>query len=94
LPVLLLKKTLSSLIIPANAVVPKLWYAKAFKVVRETLLFFYTMGGQQVDRDRPVDRRVSIGRSCLILHWIDKISKKNIFQSIFQKVHKNYCSRW
>jgi len=26
------------------------------------------------------------------LHWIDKIPKKNIFQSIFQKVHKNYPS--
>jgi len=28
----------------------------------------------------------------LILHWIDKLPKKNIFQSIFQKVHKNYPS--
>jgi len=27
---------------PCKSVVPKLWYAKAFKVVRETLLFFYT----------------------------------------------------
>jgi len=25
-------------------------------------------GGQQVDRDRPFDRRVSVGRSRLILH--------------------------
>jgi len=31
---------------------------------------------------------VSLGRSRLILHWIDKIPKKNIFRSIFQKVHK------
>ena len=38
------------------------------------------------------DRRVSLGRSRLILHWIDKIPKKNIFQSIFQKVHKKYPS--
>jgi len=40
-------------------------------------------GHQQVDRDRMVDRRVSVGRSLLILHRIDKIPKKNIFQSIF-----------
>jgi len=31
-----------SIQIYGKAVVPKLWYAKAFKVVRETLLFFYT----------------------------------------------------
>jgi len=47
----------------------------------------YSRGGQQVERDRPVDCRVSVGRSRLILHWIYKIPKKNIFQSIFQKVH-------
>jgi len=42
-----------------------------------------------------IDRRVSVGRSRLILHWIDKIPKKNTFQSIFQKVHKNCPSiRW
>jgi len=29
---------------------------------------------------------VSLGRSRLILHWIDKIPKKNIFQTIFYKV--------
>ena len=44
---------------------------------------FYSRGGQQVDRDRLVDRRVSIGRSHLILHWIDKIPKMNTFQLIF-----------
>jgi len=33
-----------------------------------------------------VDCRVSLGRLHLILHWIDKLPKKNIFQSIFQKV--------
>jgi len=33
---------LNSSAIWCNAVVPKLWYAKAFKVVRETLRFFYT----------------------------------------------------
>jgi len=27
--------------------------------------------GQHVNRDRPVDRRVSVGRSRLILHWFD-----------------------
>jgi len=43
----------------------------------------YIRGGQQADR------RVSVGRSHLILHWIDTIPKKNTFQSIFQKVHKN-----
>ena len=37
---------------------------------------FYSRGGQQVDR------RVSIGRSRLILHWIDKIPKMNTFQLI------------
>ena len=41
---------------------------------------------------QPIDRRMSLGRSPLILHWIDKIPKKNIFQWIFQKVHKNYPS--
>ena len=50
----------------------------------------YARGGQEVDRDRPVDRRGSVGRSCLILHWINEIPKKNTFQSIFHKVHKNY----
>jgi len=35
----------------------------------------YNRGGQNVDRDRPVDRRVSVGRSLLILHWTDKIPK-------------------
>jgi len=39
---------------------------------------------------QPVDRRVSLGRLHLILHWIDKLPKKNIFQPIFQKVRKNY----
>ena len=39
----------------------------------------HSRGGQQVDRDRPVDRRGSPGRSRLILHWIDKITKKNTF---------------
>jgi len=42
--------------------------------------------------DQPVNHWVSVGRSHLILHWIDKIPKKNIFQSIFQKAHKNYSS--
>jgi len=37
---------------------------------------------------RSIDYQVSHGRSRLILHWIDKIPKKNIFQSIFQKVLK------
>jgi len=32
------------------------------------LLIMYARRGQQVDRDRPVDRRVSVGRSRLILH--------------------------
>jgi len=41
---------------------------------------------------RPNDRRVSLGRSRLILHWIDKIPKKNIFQSKLQKSHKKYPS--
>jgi len=35
---------------------------------------------------------VSAGRSRLILHSFEKIPKKNIFQSIFQKVRKNYPS--
>jgi len=35
---------------------------------------------------------MSLGRSRLILHWIDKIPKKNIFQTIFKKVHTNYPS--
>jgi len=39
----------------------------------------YAMGGQQVDRYLPVDRRGSTGRSCLILHWIAKITKTNTF---------------
>jgi len=37
----------------------------------------YARGCQQVDRDRLVGRRSSAGRSRLILHWIDKITKKN-----------------
>jgi len=41
---------------------------------------------------QPVDRRVSLGRLNLILHRTDELPKKNIFQSIFQKVHKNYLS--
>jgi len=35
---------------------------------------------------------MSLDRLRLILHWIDKIPKKKIFQTIFQKVHKNYPS--
>ena len=56
----------------------------------------YSRGGQHVDRDRPVDRWVSVGRSHLTLRWIDKILKMNIFHSILQKVHKNEkrCILW
>jgi len=36
-----------------------------------------------------IDRRVSVVRSCLILHWIYKIGKRYIFRWIFQKVHNN-----
>jgi len=38
-------------------------------------------GGQQVDR------RVSVGRSRLILYWTDKIPKKKVFQSVFLLLH-------
>ena len=46
-------------------------------------LMWLTRGGQQVDRDKPVDRRVSAGRSRLVLHLIDQIPKKNMFQLKF-----------
>jgi len=46
------------------------------------------MGGQQVDRQV----LWLIHWSHLLLQWIDKLPKKNIFQSIFQKVDKNYPS--
>jgi len=42
---------------------------------------------QQVDRDRPVDRRVSVGRSRLILHWIDKMPQITFFNQYSSK----YC---
>jgi len=41
-------------------------------------VIMHNRGGQKVDC------RVSVGPSHLIFHWIDKIHKQNIFQSIFQ----------
>jgi len=38
------------------------------RVYATTPLHSLYQGGQQTDRDRPVDRRVSAGRSRLILH--------------------------
>ena len=63
---------------------------------RKAFWWTRTEGAKHVDRDRPVDRRVSVGRSRLILHWIDMIAKNNIFQSIYQKVHENEirCILW
>jgi len=48
-----------------------------------------TRGGQQVDCDRPVDLLVTVGWLHLILHWIDKIPKKNIFQK--KTVERVFC---
>ena len=55
------------------------------------LFFVYTRGGQQVDRDRPVHRQASVGRSRLILPWIDTIPENITLQSIYQKA-QNYPS--
>ena len=66
------------------------------EVLPDSAVMVCSRGKQHVDLDRPVDRRVSVVRSRLILQWIDKIDKKNIFQSVFQKVHKNEkrCILW
>jgi len=51
--------------------------------------------GQQVDRDRPVDRRSSAGRSRLILHWIDKITEKNTFnQYQYSRKYIKFSINW
>jgi len=64
------------------------------EVLPHSAVMVYSRGKQHVDR--PVDRRVSVVQSRLILHWIDKIDKKNIFWWVFQKVHKNEkcCILW
>jgi len=55
----------------------------------------YNTGGQQVDRDRPVDRRSSAGRARLILHWIDKITKKNTFnQYQYSRKYIRFSINW
>jgi len=50
-----------------------------------------------INQGWPLSRTRSTGRSSSVnwliapdLHWIDNIPTKNTFQSIFQKVHKNY----
>ena len=54
-----------------------------------------TRGGQQVDRDRLVDRRSSAGRSRLILRWIDKITKKNTFnQYQYSRKYIKFSINW
>jgi len=49
----------------------------------------YTRGGQQVDR------RSSAGRARLILHWIDKITKKNTFsQYQYSRNYIKFSINW
>jgi len=57
--------SISRVMIPSEAV-----DLESLLIVRHTLQkwFTYSRGGQHVDRDRPVDRRVPVGRSRLILH--------------------------
>ena len=54
----------------------------SFYFIAKSILFIHlkARGSQQVDR------QLSAGRSCLILHWIDETPKKNTFQSIFHRV--------
>jgi len=52
-----------------RAVVPKLWYAKAFKVVREILLFFYTKRRHFV-----FSYRVLLISSCIFVYLLTSVS--------------------
>ena len=51
----------------------------------------YSRGGQQVDRDRPVDRLDSAGRSRVILWWLNKIPQTHFYTVVpkwkFQAEH-------
>ena len=62
-------------------------------IVASTLA--YTRGGQQVDRDGPVDCQGSAGRLRLVFHWINKITKKNTFnQYQYSRQYIKFSINW
>ena len=64
------------------------WNGQSCICISHCIGMVYSRGGQQIDRDRPGNCQVSVSRSRLILHWIDKIPKKTLFNQYSRKYKK------